>query len=142
MNNPSIQLYGKHRAGVFLYGDSTGSSRSIANREQRSNWDAVYFKLRSMITEKSKRVPRMNKPNSVRRDFINLILEGKKPIDLLFDEKCKLMIGDLLYCKEDADGLKNKKTVKDEAGNNYQPYGHFGDLMEYFVCECFEKMLA
>jgi len=136
-----IQVFGKHRAGVFLYGDSTGRSGSIANREQRSNWDTVYFKLRSMITEKSKRVPRMNKSNKVRREAINLILEGKKPIDLLFDENCKLMINDLLYCKEDADGVKNKKTVKDEAGNSYQPYGHFGDLMEYFVCECFEKVL-
>ena len=47
------------------------------------------------------------------------------------------MINDFMYCKEDAEGGKDKKTVKDENKQSYQPYGHFGDLYEYFLLRCF-----
>jgi len=135
-----LARYGNHKAGWFIYGDATGKARTITGREQRSNWDAVWRIFHRVTVQKSNRVPLSNPPNSARRDFINLILEEKRPIRLLIGEHCTHMINDLMYCKEDPDGGKDKKTVKDEAGNSYQPYGHYGDLMEYFMCEVFNKI--
>ena len=134
-----LARYGNHKAGIFLYGDATGKSGSIAGKEQRSYWETVYWKFKHKIVEKSKRVPKANPPNNARRDFINRIFEDKPNIRLFIGEHCTHMINDLMYCKEDAEGGKDKKTVKDENGQSYQPYGHFGDLLEYYLCKCFEN---
>lgn len=134
-----LARYGNHKAGWLIYGDATGKAGTITGREQRSNWDTVWFMFKSRTVHKSNRVPRSNPTNTTRRDFMNLIFEEKKPIRFIVDERCTHMINDLMYCKEDADGGKDKKTVKDEAGNSYQPYGHFGDLCEYMFCEAFNK---
>lgn len=136
-----LARYGEHKAGWLIYGDATGRAGTIANREQRSYWDTIFHKFRYKITENSKRVPRANKPNNVRRDFTNRILEEKLPIRIKIGDHCRYMSDDLMYCKEDADGMKDKKTVKDETGQSYQPYGHFGDLLEYFLTKCFEKYI-
>ena len=135
-----LARYGNHKAGFFVYGDATGKAGSIVSREQRSNWDTVFFKLDSKLVEKSNRVPRSNPTNMMRKDFINCILEGKRPINILIGEQCVKMINDFMYCKEDVEGGKDKKTVKDENGQSYQPYGHFGDLLEYLVCEAFKNI--
>lgn len=132
--------YGKHRAGMFIYGDATGKSGTIAGREQRTYWDTIWMKFRGHIIEASRRVPRSNPTNNTRRDFIGRILEEKPPIRLHIGEHCRHMINDMMYCKEDKDGGKDKKTVKDENGQTYQPYGHFGDLLEYFICEAFKNL--
>lgn len=129
--------YGNHRAGWFIYGDATGKSGTIAGREQRSYWQTVWHKFGPYITEISKRVPRANKPNNVRRDFCGRVFEDKLPVRIHIGEHCKHMINDFMYCKEDAEGGKDKKTIKDENGQSYQPYGHFGDLYEYFMLQCF-----
>jgi len=134
-----LARYGNHKAGIFLYGDATGKAGSIAGKEQRSYWDTVFWKFKHKIVEKSKRVPRSNPPNNARRDFINRIFEEKPNIRLFIGEHCTHMINDLMYCKEDAEGGKDKKTVKNENGQSYQPYGHFGDLIECYLCKCYEN---
>jgi hypothetical protein len=135
-----IARYGNHKAGWFIYGDATGKAGTIAGREQRSYWETVWYKFRGLITEASKRVPRGNATNNTRRDFIGRILEEKPPIRIIIGDNCTHMINDLMYCKEDSEGGKDKKTVKDENGQSYQPYGHFGDLLEYMLCEAFKNL--
>jgi len=135
-----IARYGQHRSGWVIYGDATGKAGTIAGKEQRSYWQTVWHKFRGIVLETGKRVPRGNPTNNTRRDFIGRILEDKPPIRLVIGEHCTHMINDLMYCKEDAEGGKDKKTVKDENGQSYQPYGHFGDLLEYMLCEAFRNL--
>lgn len=136
-----LARYHEHKAGWFIYGDATGKAGSIAGREQRSYWATVFLKFQKVMTEASRRVPRSNPPNAVRRDFINRIFEEKLPLRIIIGEHCQLMIADMLYCKEDVDGGKDKKAVKDDNGNSYQPYGHLSDCMEYFILKCFEYLV-
>jgi hypothetical protein len=132
-----LARYRQHKSGWFIYGDATGKAGSIEGKEQRSKWDRVRKAFHYLTTVSSWRVPRGNKHNDTRRDFCNRVFEDKLPLRIHIGEDCKHMINDFMYCKEDKEGGKDKKTVKDGNGQSYQPYGHFGDLYEYFLLQCF-----
>ncbi len=131
----------KHNKSFFYYGDATGKGGSTINKEIKSHIHALDKYLRPMISNNSKRIPMYNPTNDSRREFINRIFENKLPLRILIDEKCKTMIADLNYTKQDQiNGGKDKHIVTDpETKEKYQKYGHTGDGMEYFICECFKS---
>ena len=135
-----MMRYTNHRSGLYYYGDASGKARSTMNRDFKHHYEIVEFKLRKYLLNNSDRT--MNKNPSVvkRRDFVNLIFEGKLPIQITINESCKYLIGDLMYLKQALDGTKDKHIVTDrESGEKYQKYGHLSDGMDYILTELFKK---
>jgi hypothetical protein len=110
------------------------------NKDFKHHYEVIDFKLRRYLNNGSDRTLISNPSIPSRRDFINLIFEGKLPIRIYFDEGCKKMIADMMYTKQALDGAKDKHIVTDkDTGDKYQKYGHFGDLIEYQAVELFKN---
>lgn len=129
------------RQPIFIYGDATGRARTVLNKLYKSQYDVIFNKLQGYLNNTSDRVPLSNKPNLIRRDFINKIFEEKLPVRILIHRTLHTLINDLTYTKQGADGLKDKRTVKDEVLGKIQKWGHCGDAMEYGICEAFKGYL-
>jgi len=132
--------YPNHTAGLYYYGDASGRNRSTMSKDFRHHYQIIDFKLQRYMNNRSDRTLRANPSVVSRRDFINKILEGKLPINVRFDEHCRYLIGDLMYCKQALDGGKDKSIFTDrDSGEKYQKYGHLGDSFEYLAVELFNK---
>lgn len=126
--------YNSHKAGMFYYGDASGRARSTMNKDFKHHYEIIEFKLRRFLFNQSDRTLRRNPSVVQRRDFVNCIFEGKLPIRIIIDEHCKLMIADLMFTRQDKDGMKDKHIVRDvNTGERYQKYGHFGDQLDYLL---------
>lgn len=135
-----ILRYQNHKSGIYYYGDASGRNRSTMNKDFRHHYEIVAYKLRKYLVNESDRTLNSNPSVVKRRDFVNMILEGKKPIKVLFDEGCKYMIADMMYLKQAIDGTKDKHIVTDrETGERYQKYGHLSDGLDYLLTELFKS---
>jgi PBSX family phage terminase large subunit len=122
---------------IFYYGDAT--SRKRDTRSQYNDYDIIAQKLKRFISNTSDRVPYSNPSVTKRRDFLNKIFEGRFPIEIVIDPKCKLLINDLNSVVEDIDGTKLKKTTKDKiTGQTYQEVGHLSDTYDYMLVALFK----
>jgi hypothetical protein len=132
--------YASHKAGLYYYGDASGKARSTMNRDFKHHYEIVEYKLSRYLINGSDRTMVKNPSVVKRRDFVNLIFEGKLPIQILINESCKYLIGDLMYLKQALDGNKDKHIVNDkETGEKYQKYGHLSDGMDYILTELFKS---
>ena len=135
-----MMRYPNHKAGLYYYGDASGHNRTTMNKDFKHHYEVIDFKLRRYLNNGSDRTLISNPQLIARRDFMNLIFEGKLPIRIYFDESCKKMIADMMYTKQALDGGKDKHIVTDkDSGDKYQKYGHFGDLIEYQAVELFKN---
>ena len=135
-----MMRYPNHKAGLYYYGDASGRNRTTMNKDFKHHYEVIDFKLRKYLNNGSDRTLVSNPQLIARRDFMNLIFEGKLPIRILFDESCKKMIADMMYTKQALDGGKDKHVVTDkDTGDKYQKYGHMGDLIEYQCVELFKN---
>jgi hypothetical protein len=131
--------YPRHDAGGWYYGDASGKSRSVMNKDFKHHYDIIAYKLRKYWNNSSDRTCFSNPSVPKRRDFINAIFENKFPLRIYINESCKLLIADLMYLKQDVDGTKKKQIVEDkDTGDKYQKYGHLSDGMDYFLTELFK----
>jgi hypothetical protein len=132
--------YASHKAGLYYYGDASGKARSTMNRDFKHHYEIVEYKLKSYLVNNSDRTMTKNPSIVKRRDFVNLIFEGKLPIRISISESCKYLIGDLMYLKQALDGTKDKHIVTDkESGEKYQKYGHLSDGMDYILTDLFKS---
>jgi hypothetical protein len=132
--------YPNHKSGLYYYGDASGKARSTMNRDFKHHYEIIEFKLRNYLINGSDRTMVKNPSIVKRRDFMNLILEGKLPIVLRIDESCRYMIADFMYTKQALDGTKDKHIVTDkESGEKYQKYGHMGDNADYLLVDLFKS---
>jgi hypothetical protein len=135
-----MMRYPNHKSGLWYYGDASGKNRSTMNKDFKHHYDIVAFKLRKYLNNKSDRTCFSNPSLVKRRDFVNMLLENKLPIRLLFDESCKKMIADMMYVKQALDGGKDKHIVTDkDSGEKYQKYGHCSDTLDYILTELFAE---
>lgn len=129
-----LAKYGAGGGQWYFYGDASGNSRSTKSAE--TDYQIVARKFRPHLVNGSNRTNRVNPPVLLRRDFINMIFEGKTSFAILIDSRNKNTISDYTYLKEDANGAKLKQRVKDEAtGGTYELYGHASDANDYFIAE-------
>lgn len=134
-----MMRYPNHKAGIYFYGDASGRARSTMNKEFKHHYQIIEYKLHRYLIAGSNRTAISNPLVLKRRDFVNKIFEEKLPIRVIFDERCRKMIADLMYCKQAIDGGKDKHIVTDrETGDKYQKYGHMSDCMEYMLVEAFK----
>jgi hypothetical protein len=132
--------YPNHKTGIYYYGDASGRARSTMNRDFKHHYEIVEYKLRKYLVNNSDRTMTKNPSVVKRRDFVNLIFEGKLPIVIMINESCKYLIADLMYLKQAVDGNKDKHIVTDkETGEKYQKYGHLSDSMDYLLVELFKS---
>lgn len=121
----------KLKRGLYYYGDATGKNQDTRGL---NDWQIIENTLRAYLHNFSKRVPYRNPAVSARRAFINNLLDGKHDTRIIIDKKCKELIRDLEFVKEDATGHKLKEVVKDKnTGQSYEKYGHASDAMDYML---------
>lgn len=131
--------YPTHKSGLYYYGDASGKARSTMNRDFRHHYEIISYKLKKYLMNNSDRTTTHNPSVVKRRDFVNMIFEGKLPIKIMINESCKHLISDCMYLKQAIDGTKDKSIVKDiETGERYQKYGHLSDGMDYLLTELFK----
>ena len=132
-------LYPAHTAGMFIYGDATSQKDDVKQEKGHDLFRLIMNELD--FYKPQRRVPNSNDSVVMRANFMNALLIGDpraSGVSLLIDSKCTEAINDFYQTKEDADGRKDKKTVKDKiTGVSYQPHGHIGDLTEYMICYAF-----
>ncbi|MES1922389.1 hypothetical protein MHBO_003897, partial [Bonamia ostreae] len=105
-------------------------------------YDIIRRVLRPYLSNGSNRVERSNPGIISRKNFINKLFEGK--IDgwsIEIDPQCKNLIGDYEYIKEDINGKKEKKVVKDPStGESYQERGHTSDASDYLIIKVLKNL--
>lgn len=131
------RLYSTHRAGLFIYGDATGKARNPLVEEDHNHYTVIEDELQGY--RPGLRVPVSNPSIVMRGNFINTVFESEfEGISIRFSPKCPHSIADYTYLKEDAEGKKLKKKVKDkQTGGTYEEFGHTSDANDYFLCEFF-----
>lgn len=119
----------KLQSGILYYGDATGKNQDTRGL---NDWEIVSKTLRGYINNFSKRVPYKNPPVLARRQFMNNIFDDKYDVRILIDRKCKNLIRDMEFVKEDETGHKLKEKTKDpNTGQSYEKYGHTSDALDY-----------
>lgn len=126
--------------GLFYYGDATAKARTTESKEKY--YDIIRRVLRPYLSNGSNRVERSNPGIISRKNFINKLFEGK--IDgwsIEIDPQCKNLIGDYEYIKEDINGKKEKKVVRDPStGESYQERGHTSDASDYLIIKVLKNL--
>lgn len=126
--------YAGHQAGLFIYGDPAGHHEDTRTEAGHNDFTIIMREL--LQFRPSKRVATIAPSVKMRGSFINAVLAaGFEGHEITIGEICYNSIDDLLYIKEDAEGLKLKQKVKDPvSGDTYEKYGHYSDAMDYFLC--------
>ena len=134
-----IRRYSEHSSGLYIYGDPNGYKEDSSTEKGYNNF-AIIFELLKMY-KPGNRTIRKAPPVAKSADWINEIFFSKlNGIDIIIPESCKESIADMIYTQEMPDGTVFKpkvKTDKDESA--YEKWGHFSDLLRYFMVSCFSK---
>ena len=122
--------------GFFVYGDASGKNK-LPVKGTKSYFDDLIFPFKHFMYHHSLRVPKANpryarisKDGLGRRNFTNVLFAGKRPVRIVIDPGCKLLIKDLQFCKEDPNG----KLLKEKNKDGHEVGGHLLQGMEYFFC--------
>lgn len=133
--------YPAHNAGMYIYGDAT-SKKGDAKLKSEAGKANLYSIIRKELASYNPvfRVPAANPSVVLRGMFINGILEKRiYGIEFYIHSKCTNTIADLTYIKQDADGTKLKEMETDKhTKQRYQKYGHFSDLLDYYLVSYFK----
>ena len=127
--------------GFYLYGDASGNNRIGISNTKSLFVDLMRglgdFRHRAQlrIPRSNPRYKHVNKDTLGRKNFLNLLLSGKKPVRIIIDKGCTEFIDDLEFCEEDANGKLAKPKTK-----GVELRGHHLQAFEYFICH--EKMFA
>lgn len=131
--------YPNHRGAVIIYGDATSMKRDVKIEQGYNLFKLLDDKIRDIYKTKL-RVPPKNPNPMVRGMYMNEIFSGYRDTHVEIDPKCKNLIADYRYTKENEDGAKLKQRIKSDLGDyTYEPYGHTSDTGDYFICEAFKK---
>jgi PBSX family phage terminase large subunit len=132
-----IQKYGRHQAGLYVYGDPAGKAEDTRSEKGHNDYNIIRKELKEMRPQV--KVATAAPSVSMRGEFINSIFkENIYDLEIYINENCKTMINDLLFGKSAPDGKKLKEKIKDkETGLSYEKYHHMSDTLDYFVCKVF-----
>jgi signal peptidase I len=127
----------KEEGLFYVYGDATGRARRTDSNED--NWRIIERMLSTHLSNYSIRVPKSNPLVRKRRNFIHKLMKDGYNIRLKIDPSCKMVISDLQGTLEDEQGRKYKEKKRDPiSGIVSEILGHFGDGMDYMLCEMFK----
>lgn len=135
-----ISKYPNKNQKIFIYGDRTSLKQDTKLQKGVNFYTIIEDFLKKEGYKTERRLPRKN-PNVVSRgNFINDIFsENIMGIDYTIDENCIRTIDDYENVKEDSDGTKHKKKIKDpDTEVYYEEFGHLSDTDDYFICEYYK----
>lgn len=129
-----------HKAGVFIYGDSTSKKEDVKLEKGYNFFKLIQGEL--AVFNPQLRVPPSNPAVVMRGQFFNEVLEfNYGELRFLINKDLHEAIMDFEQTKEAADGTKDKKTEKDEkTGVSFQKHGHITDLSDYLICKAFPEI--
>jgi hypothetical protein len=131
------KLYRHHSLKIYIYGDAT-SRKNDVKTERGHNFFTLIKKHLSEDYDIELRVPVKNPSPLVRGMFMNSIFSDNEQVKIYISPKCEKTIEDYKYTKEEPDGTKQKKKIKDnKTGVSYEPWGHLSDSGDYFICSIF-----
>ncbi len=124
----------------YIYGDASGNNK-LGIKNVTSLFSDLKSGLGNLRNRCKFRVPKsnprygneMSKNFLARRLLLDKAFEGAmvngRKVKIIIDKSCKNLIGDLEYCKQDANGRLEKKKNKD----GIEERGHMIDAFTYFT---------
>ena len=133
-----LKKYYNHRGGLFIYGDVAGMHNDTRTETGANDYSIIMKELKEFRPQLK---VGLKAPSVVMStNFLNSILGDETDLSLIIDINCKKMINDLLYLKQNSEGGKQIEYEKNEkTKTRYEKYGHFFDLLRYFLTTCFAK---
>lgn len=120
---------------VYVYGDPSGSNRSVVDENSASFYDKFLEQLRKAGYHVVSRVQKAHPEVALSAAFVNDIYEfNNAGYNITISDTCKVSIDDYISAKENKDGGMDKKKIIDKVtGISYEPIGHFSDAKRYFI---------
>lgn len=124
----------RHTSGLFIYGDPAGKTEDTRTEQGENDFSIIMAELRDY--KPSKRVDTKAPAVVARGNFMNALFDGDIPgVEIYFANSCFNTIADYTNLKEEQDGTKSKKKIKDpKTLIFYEKYGHPSDANDYFLC--------
>lgn len=137
--------YPDHNAGMYIYGDASSKKEDV-KQEKGKNLFTLAAEYLSCYNPQI-RVSTQNPNNSMRQNFLNMIfLRNYGNLSIHLNSSCTHMIEDLVHCQEDPNparaGSKDKSRVTVNGVKGVQRFGHFGDCLDYLMCEAFRVVYS
>jgi predicted heme/steroid binding protein len=132
-----------HRAGMEITGDATARKDDTKLEKGHDYYTIIQSELKCF--KPTVRVPDGNPDNKTRGEFVNLIFHANIfGLSIKIHPRCKLFISDMKNTmqeikNEKKSGHKDKSTKIVNGVRAVQPFGHFGDILDYIVCEYFKS---
>lgn len=112
-----------HRRSFTYHGDRQGENR-VEGEGNFRRFDRVRTALARYLHSRSNGVNKAVVVSATTRDYVNDVLAGRLPIDILIDEEqCPNLIRDLAQTKEGVGGIK-KEIATDKNKVRYEKNGH------------------
>jgi hypothetical protein len=126
-----------HKENFYIYGDAT-SQKDDVKLEKGKNMFTMMKGYLSYFRPKI-RSSKANPNVGMRGDFINAVFgRNYGGIKVTIGHQCKHAIADFVNTAEAPDGSgKDKTKVQVDGIRGVQKWGHFSDLFDYFMCECY-----
>ena len=123
-----------HKEYVFIGGDATSQKSDVKQEKGHDLFRLIMNELQQFNPRRA--VLHSNPSVKTSSEFVNSILESEiHGLKIRVNVKCRNNITDFENTKEDKNGAVDKKTVTNpQTKVTYQPYGHFCDILRYFVC--------
>lgn len=123
-----IEVWGKHKSGVHVYGDATGGARGTA-KVHGSDWDLVKAELRRAFPGRvTLHVPRSNPRERVRVNAVNARICAADGTRRLFVDPC---------CKRTIKDFRSVKVLAGSAGEidkrSDSSISHLTDGLGYYI---------
>jgi hypothetical protein len=140
--NEINERYRNHTSGMLITGDATSKKEDV-KVEKGFN---LYTLIRNELQKYRPQLKVLNSNASVyvRGQFINSCLFSNfKGINIVIGSNCKESIKDWLNTKQDSDGTKLKKKIKDNlSGVSFEEFGHLTDTADYLLTTVFPNEYA
>lgn len=128
-----------HKGRVFIGGDATSQKDDVKQEKGHDMFRLIMNDLKEFNPIRKTSVA--NPSVIMSADFVNSVLDGQvQSIDFGVDKSCRQAIIDFENTKEDKNGKVDKRTITDPVTKvPYQPFGHFCDLLRYFMVDTYPK---
>ena len=128
-----------HKGRVYVGGDATSQKDDVKQEKGHDLFRLIMNELKDFNPER--RIPDSNPSVIMSANFVNSILDGAvEGLSFGADKSCITAITDFENTKEDKNGKIDKKTVTNPITKvTYQPYGHFVDILRYFLTYVYSR---
>ncbi len=119
---------------VFIRGDASAKAENTIDDDKKSFFDKLVESIQRRGHQVRREIGSSNPSVAISGQFVNAVLAGAYPYNVLIDDSCVISKEDYEIVKEDENGSMLKKKETDPAsGAKYEPHGHYTDNLRYFL---------